>query len=168
VTWHLCKFSQRSVILDLPIRYQNLCTLSSCTVPLVNILFFTPQIFLLSPATLFLPGMLMASTLTFQTLSIVPNKPHHHHSTKLHPLPLISSRFNLSKDPPILQKVLDQSSNVLKTVPLSLTSLTLSFLLDQKVRNMYDHSHLFFLKGLFCCVSLCGMIVVETGCGTCC
>ncbi|XP_052724545.1 uncharacterized protein LOC108319241 isoform X2 [Vigna angularis] len=78
--------------------------------------------------------MVMASTLTFQTLSILPNKPHHHHSTKLHPLPPISSRFNLSKDPPILntQKILDQSSNVLKTASLSLTSLTLPFLLDQK------------------------------------
>ncbi|WVZ16465.1 hypothetical protein V8G54_009447 [Vigna mungo] len=82
--------------------------------------------------------MVMASTFTFQTLSILPNKPHHHHSTKLHPLPPISSRFNLSKDPPILntQKVLDQSSNVLKTASLSLTSLTLPFLLDQKARNM--------------------------------
>ena len=133
-----CKLSQWSVILHLPIKYQNLCTLSSSAVPVFNILFLSPhRSFFLSPASLFLPEMLMASKLTFLTLSTLPNKPHHH-STKLHPLPLISSRLNVSKDPTILNthKILDQSSNALKTASLSLTAVTLPFLLDQKARDM--------------------------------
>ncbi|KAH1204594.1 hypothetical protein GmHk_16G045509 [Glycine max] len=53
--------------------------------------------------------LLMASTLPFPTLSILPHKAHCKSTPKLHPLPHISSRLNVvSKDPPIL---LDQSCN---------------------------------------------------------
>lgn len=72
----------------------------------------------------------MATTLV-PTLSILPHKPHFQ---KLHSssLPHISSRLNVSKDPPIPKKLLDQTSNVLKTTSLSLTTTTLPFLLQQK------------------------------------
>ncbi|KAG4940120.1 hypothetical protein JHK87_043991 [Glycine soja] len=74
--------------------------------------------------------LLMASTLPFPTLSVLPHKAFCKSTPKLHPLPHISSRLNVvSKDPPIL---LDQSCNVLKNASLSLTSITLPFLLEQK------------------------------------
>jgi len=111
----------------------------------------------------------MASKLTFLILPVLPNKPHPH-STKLHPLPLISSRLNLSKDPTILNtpKILDQSSNVLKTASLSLTALTLPFLLGQKARNMpLVVVYPIMLQRVILSLTLWHDFV-ETGCGTCC
>ncbi|KAK7292844.1 hypothetical protein RJT34_15698 [Clitoria ternatea] len=85
--------------------------------------------------SLFLLRILMASTLSFLTLAIIPRKPHSQSTPKIHLLPHIAARLNnVSKDPPIptTHKLLDQTNHVLKTTSLSLTAITFPFLLQHK------------------------------------
>ncbi|KAE9592847.1 hypothetical protein Lalb_Chr19g0133561 [Lupinus albus] len=74
----------------------------------------------------------MAATLSFLKLPILPNNPCHSNSTFV-PHPFISAKLNISKyDSLNPQKLLDQNINALKPTCLSLTAITLPFLLETK------------------------------------
>ncbi|KAK7275407.1 hypothetical protein RIF29_16523 [Crotalaria pallida] len=80
-----------------------------------------------------LSSVTMSSTLSLLKPSVLHSTYLHHSPSKLNPLPSISARLNIiSKDPPNLQKLLDQSIYVLKNGSLSLTAITFPFLLEQK------------------------------------
>ncbi|XP_027336971.1 uncharacterized protein LOC113850588 [Abrus precatorius] len=78
--------------------------------------------------------MLMATTLSHLTLSILPHRTNYQSTAKLHSINSRLKNFYTPKDPPIanLKKLLDQTSNVLKTASLSLTAITFPFLLEHK------------------------------------
>ncbi|KAE9595824.1 hypothetical protein Lalb_Chr17g0342841 [Lupinus albus] len=71
----------------------------------------------------------MASTISFLKPSAFHINNPHQLTLKLHQLPSISARL---KDPPNLQKLFDQSNNVLKTASFSLTAITFPLLIEQK------------------------------------
>ncbi|XP_019432369.1 PREDICTED: uncharacterized protein LOC109339394 [Lupinus angustifolius] len=74
----------------------------------------------------------MAATLSFLKLPILPNTPRPSTST-LVPHTFISAKLNISKHDSLNpQKFLDQNINALKPTCISLTAITLPFLLDTK------------------------------------
>jgi hypothetical protein len=114
----------------------------------------------------------MASTLSLLKLPILPTIKTRQSSTLKHvPLPSISAKLDILPSPQKQQLLsLDhhQNINLLKHTSLSLTAITLPFLLDTKVSKA---STLIFYNHILSCIAQSSLLVDEnvngSGC-TCC